>query len=329
MSKSKGKYTPQKVGDNMIIPSKKYEGVFLVAIIIAAVYAVALVDFLKGYDSSRILYLLELVAVLIAFLGWVYEKTAYVIAPDHIEIKHGPFCRKIQFDQISSYSSNTGNTLFLYLAGGKEISIGYKNLDCKAKGYFNGVIERNNIPEKEYSDCHNFKMHVKGSFFILVTCISILIFFNYGIFGLLISYTYTIREMLPAIIGLLFMDALFLFWAFSSAYTVKVHDKCIDIKNFGIPVKNINVDDISYFKTCYVTRKHKQSVSRFEELTIVMKNEKLGFLFPTISSNYTNYETLIGYLKANAIYSYELQKLNSQKTVNKKQKNKKKSKKKK
>ena len=119
------------------------------------------------------------------------------------------------------------------------------------------------------------------------------------------------------------MDALFLFWAFSSAYTVKVHDKCIDIKNFGIPVKNINVDDISYFKTCYVTRRYKQSVSRFEELTIVMKNEKLGFLFPTISSDYSNYETLIGYLKANVISSYNSQKTNSQKSPNKKNKKKK------
>ena len=135
MSKSKGKYTPQKVGDNMIIPSKKYEGVFLVAIIIAAVYAVALVDFLKGYDSSRILYLLELVAVLIAFLGWVYEKTAYVIAPDHIEIKHGPFCRKIQFDQISSYSSTTGHVLFLYLSNGKELRIEYRYMNY-AQHYF-------------------------------------------------------------------------------------------------------------------------------------------------------------------------------------------------
>ncbi|WP_026512741.1 hypothetical protein [Butyrivibrio sp. LB2008] len=327
MSKSKGKYAPQKVGDNMIIPSKKYEGLFLVSIIIAVIYAVALVDFLKGYDSPRTLYLLELLAVLIAFLGWVYEKTVYVIAPAHIEIKYGPFRRKIQLDQISSYSSNTSNTVFLYLVGGKEICIEYKNLDRKAKGYFNGMIERNNIPEKEYSDCHNFKMHVKGSFFILVTCISILIFFNYGIFGLLISYTYTICEMLPEIIGLLFMDALFLFWAFSSAYTVKVHDKCIDIKNFGIPVKNINVDDISYFKTCYVTRRCKQGVSRFEELTIVMKNEKLGFLFPTISSDYSNYETLIGYLKANVISSYNSQKTNSQKSPNKKQKKKNKKKK--
>ena len=52
--------------------------------------------------------------------------------------------------------------------------------------------------------------------------------------------------------------------------------------------------------------------SKVEELAINMKNEDLGLFFPTISRKYSNYERLIGYIKANGILTVsELKALNA------------------
>ncbi len=313
MSKYMAKYAPKKVGDKMIITCMKYENLFLTAILLSVMYDLLLSIFFISKDLLWALYILGLISVLAAFGGWCLENTKYVIAPDYFEIKHGPFSKKIQFDQIASYSSTTGNVLFLYLVDGKEIKIEYEYMFFEAERRFGEVIKRKNIPEKAYSDCQNFKMHRKrlDAIFGIVFFGGILVFCDYMFFDYIYwgvqpwyvdSFDYNIFEILFLIMISLMFNFLLLSAIFPLTYTIYIHDKCIDVKNLGIPIKTLNVDEISDYHSHYVTHRGSKGASwKVEELTLNMKKGELGLFFPTISRQYSDYERLIGYLRANGI----------------------------
>lgn len=310
----KDKYSPQKIRDKIIIPTERYEKYFLVGIIFAVSYDLVLFFIFISTDLLEELYILLFISVLIAFWGWTMEKTKYVITPDYIAIKHGLFCRYIKYDQISSYSSTTDKVLFLYLIDGKEVKIELGYLRYDAVCHFRDVIKEKNISEKVYSDSQNFKMYNLDSFFALPFLVIVHLLSGYVLLNADISFS----NMLEVFIGItfLFMWNLFLLYCeASSAYTVNVHDKCIDVKIFGITIKSFSVYDISDFQSEYVTHRNSKGGTRIvEELTLNMKNIKLGCLFPTISRQYSGYERFIGYLKANGIpTSSELGYRNSQK----------------
>ena len=89
MSKFVDKNNPKKIGDNIIIPSRQYKGLFLASVILTAECIFLVVVCNIGKDISDLLCILGFISLLIVFGGWTLDKTKYVITPDHIEIKHG------------------------------------------------------------------------------------------------------------------------------------------------------------------------------------------------------------------------------------------------
>ena len=298
----KDKYSPQKIGDKIIIPTERYRFWFFGGIALALFLDVLLFFVLiSKTDLWWAMFMLPFILVLIAFGGWALEKTKYVITPDYIAIMHGPFGRYIKFNQISLYSSTTGKVLYLYLINGKEEKIEFKYLRYESECYFRDVIKEKNIPEKVYSDCQNFKMYNLDSFFVLPYCVGMQFFLDYALLRADKDFSNMI-EVFEVIIFLFMLNLFLLFVESLYAYTVNVHDKCIDVKIFGITIKSFNVYDISDFRSENVTHKNPKGGARIvEELTLNMKNIKLGCLFPTISRQYSGYERFIGYLKANGI----------------------------
>jgi hypothetical protein len=310
MSKSVDKNNPKKIGDNIIIPSRQYKGLFLVSVVLPAECIVLVVLCNIGKDISDLLCILGFISVLIAFGGWTLDKTKYVITPEHIEIKHGFFGRKIPLDQISSYSSTTGNVLFLYLTNGKKLKIEYRYMNYAQHYFLYNVIRKKHLPEKEYSDCQNFKMHRTDRWFGICIFGGILIFFDW----IIVSSPSSFSNVFQMIILMLFVNFLLFCGIFSYTYTIYIHDKFIDVKNFGIQIKSFYVNDISDYESDYVTYRGKYGGNTVEELTLNLKNGELGLFFPTIKRQYSDYETFIGYLKANGVpTSSELKARNSQK----------------
>ncbi len=304
MSKFVDKNNPKKIGDNIIIPSRQYKGLFLASVILTAecIFLVVLCNI--GKDISDLLCILGFISALIVFGGWTLDKTKYVITPEHIEIKHGFFGRKIPLDQISSYSSTTGNVLFLYLTNGKKLKIEYQYMNYAQHYFLYNVIRKKHLPEKEYSDCQDFKMHKIGRAFWICLFGGLIIFLDY----IMVSSEPSDSEIFAMIIMMIIFNFILFCVIFSFTYTIYVHDKRIEVKNFGIPIKSFNVVDIYDYESRYVTYKN----SKVEELAINMKNEDLGLFFPTISRKYSNYERLIGYIKANGILTVsELKALNA------------------
>lgn len=304
MSKFVDKNNPKKIGDNIIIPSRQYKGLFLASVILTAecIFLVVLCNI--GKDISDLLCILGFISALIVFGGWTLDKTKYVITPEHIEIKHGFFGRKIPLDLISSYSSTTGHVLFLYLTNGKELRIEYRYMNYAQHYFLYNVIRKKHLPEKEYSDCQNFKMHRTGRAFWICLFGGLIIFLDY----IMVSSEPSDSEIFAMIIMMIIFNFILFCVIFSFTYTIYVHDKRIEVKNFGIPIKSFNVVDIYDYESRYVTYKN----SKVEELAINMKNEDLGLFFPTISRKYSNYERLIGYIKANGILTVsELKALNA------------------
>lgn len=310
MSKFVDKNNPKKIGDNIIIPSRQYKGLFLASVILTAecIFLVVLCNI--GKDISDLLCILGFISALIVFGGWTLDKTKYVITPEHIEIKHGFFGRKIPLDLISSYSSTTGHVLFLYLTNGKELRIEYRYMNYAQHYFLYNVIRKKHLPEKEYSDCQNFKMHRTDRWFGICIFGGILISFDW----IIVSSPSSFSNVFQMIILMLFVNFLLFCGIFSYTYTIYIHDKFIDVKNFGIQIKSFNVNDISDYESHYVTYRGKYGSSTVEELTLNLKNGELGFFFPTIKRQYSDYERFIGYLKANGIpTSFELKYRNSEK----------------
>ena len=181
-------------------------------------------------------------------LLWVLDAT-YVITPQYLEIKHGYIGKKIYYKQIVSYSSLNHRALFLYLDSGKEIYIDLSYVDYNARHYFFDAIEKNGIPEETYSDCTNFKMRKKSSYIGFGFFFSLVVFLNFVMWP---QFPDTLTDILIMLFFMLLWNFLLILLGLSFTYTINVHDKCIDVKNLGIPIQSISINEISDYSSEHV-----------------------------------------------------------------------------
>ena len=295
----KDRYSIKKRGNKTIIPDDKLSWLYIFTLIMFAFLAIALVV-ISDEDLSFVLIICGFFLVSMFLFIWALEKK-YIIAPQYIAIKHGLFCKKIRFNKMTSYSSYSYDSLSIYYGKSREHVIEYTYLASDAKNCFLNALKENNIPKETYSDSNaNFKLRQKGALIGGSIFLFGLIFINYIFWEYHDSSTNDTGQIILGIAMLLLWNILLFFGLVSQIYTINVHDKVIEARVFGIKIKSINVNDISYYSTEYVTHRSRSGSYTVNELTIQLGEKDFRVFLTKINRSFYNYDRLIGYLRANS-----------------------------